>query len=263
MLPTLFLSHGSPMTALRDSPARRFFQGLGPEIEAAWGRPKAILVASAHWETMQPAVNSVAVNDTIHDFGGFPRPLHEMQYPAPGAPAVADRVAELLAEAGLPCGIDRQRGLDHGAWVPLSLIWPAADIPVLQVSIQSHLGPAHHMQVGRALAPLRNEGVLIVGSGSFTHNLRILRRESMDAPQLPGAIAFADWFHGALSDRRTADLLTYRTRAPAAEEQHPTDEHLLPIYVALGAAGEGAKARRLHDSVEFGALRMDAYEFAA
>ena len=259
MLPTLFLSHGSPMTALRDSPARRFFQGLG----ATLGRPKAILVASAHWETPYPAVNAVAVNDTIHDFGGFPRPLYEMKYPAPGAPALAERVAELVAAAGLHCGIDRSRGLDHGAWIPLSLIWPAADIPVLQISIQSHLGPAHHMQVGRALAPLRDAGVLIVGSGSFTHNLRILDRSALDAPQMPGAIAFANWFDSALTARRTADLLTYRTRAPAAVEQHPTDEHLLPIYVALGAAGEGAKARRLHDSVEFGALRMDAYEFAA
>lgn len=259
MLPTLFLSHGSPMTALRDSPARRFLQGLG----AGLGRPKAILVASAHWETARPAVNSVAINETIHDFGGFPRPLFEIQYPAPGAPALADRVADLLAAAGLPCDIDRQRGLDHGAWVPLSLIWPAADVPILQISIQSHLGPAHHMQLGRALAPLREEGVLIVGSGSFTHNLRILDRSAMDAPEMPGVIAFADWFDHALTGHRTADLLTYRARAPSAVEQHPTDEHLLPIYVALGAAGEGAHAKRLHSSVEFGALRMDAYEFAA
>lgn len=259
MQPTLFISHGSPMTALRDSPARRFLQGLGRTV----GRPKAILVASAHWETARPAVSAEATNGTIHDFGGFPRPLYEIQYPAPGAPAVAARAAALLAAAGMECDTDRARGLDHGAWVPLSLIWPEADIPVLQVSIQSHLGPAHHLRVGRALAPLREDGVLIIGSGSFTHNLRILDRSAMDAPEMSGVVAFADWFDSALAEHRTTDLLAYRTKAPAAVQQHPTDEHLLPIYVAMGAAGEGARARRLHSSVEYGALRMDAYEFAA
>lgn len=259
MLPTLFISHGSPMTALRDSPARRFFTTLGARL----GRPKAVLIASAHWETVAPAVNAVAVNDTIHDFGGFPQALYDIRYPAPGAPALAERVAELLADAGLPCGIDRQRGLDHGAWIPAALIWPQADIPIVQVSIQPHLGPAHHMQLGRALAKLREQDVLIIGSGSFTHNLRILNRASLDAPEMPNVTAFATWFDQALAQNRTAELLAYRTRAPAAVEQHPTDEHLLPIYVALGAAGEGAKAHRLHSSVEFAALRMDAYEFAA
>lgn len=258
MQPTLFLSHGSPMTALRDSPARRFLTGLAAQLP----RPRAILVASAHWETPAPAVSAPAVNDTIPDFYGFPQALYDIRYPAPGAPDVAARAADLLTDAGLPCDIDHERGLDHGAWVPLALIWPQADIPVLQLSLQHHLGPAHHLRLGQALAPLREENVLIIGSGSFTHNLRTLRREAMDAPELPGCAAFGAWFHDALTAQRTADLLAYRRLAPAAEDQHPRDEHLLPIYVALGAAGAGARARRLHSSVEFGALRMDAYAFA-
>ena len=259
MLPSLFISHGSPMTALRESPGRQFLCGLGATLT----RPKAVLVASAHWETMQPAVNAVSVNETIHDFGGFPQALFDLRYPAPGAPEVAERVVEVLADAGLPCGIDPQRGLDHGAWVPLSLIWPDADIPVLQISIQPHLGPAHHLRLGRALAPLCAEGVLVIGSGSFTHNLRILDREAMDAAELPGSAAFAAWFDAALVGSRIDDLLAYRSLAPAAAEQHPTDEHLLPVFVALGAAGDGARAKRLHSSVEFGALRMDSYAFSA
>jgi len=262
MLPTLFISHGSPMTALMDVPARHFLAGLGAQLP----RPRAVLVASAHWETAAPEVNAVAVNDTIHDFYGFPPALYAMRYPAPGAPDVAMRAVSLLTAAGLPCGVDRARGLDHGAWVPLSLIYPEHDIPVLQVSVQSRLGPAHHLAVGRALAPLAAEDVLIVGSGSFTHDLRRFRGQGVDAPEAPDVVAFSDWFDGALTGGRTADLLAYRRLAPYAAQQHPTDEHLLPIYVALGAAmGEAdhaPRAERLHASANYGVLRMDAYAFA-
>jgi len=257
MLPSLFVSHGSPMTILRNTPARRFQSGLGRTME----RPRAIVVASAHWETMQPAVNAVVKNETIYDFVGFPRALYDCRYPAPGAPELAEQIVGVLEKAGLPCGIDPQRGLDHGAWIPLSLIWPKADIPVLQLSIQPHLGPGHHLRMGRALSSLRSEGVLLIGSGGFTHNLRILNREEMDAPEQPNVAAFGDWFHDALMESRLDDLLSYRQRAPAAEEMHPTDEHLLPIFFALGAGGEGARAKRLHCSVEYGALRMDSYAF--
>jgi 4,5-DOPA dioxygenase extradiol len=257
MFPALFISHGSPMMALTDSPARDFLRGLGKEL----GRPSAILVASAHWETEAPTLNSVARNSTIHDFYGFPPALFAMRYDPPGAPEVAEKAAALLTEAGLPSAIDTQRGLDHGAWVPLTLMYPAADIPVLQVGIQSHLAPAHHVRLGRALAALREAGVLIVGSGSFTHNLRLLRRDAVDGPQPPDVVAFADWFDAAIAGGRTEDLLAYRTRAPYAERQHPTDEHLLPLYVALGAGGEKPEAERLHASAMYSALRMDAYAF--
>lgn len=255
MFPALFLSHGSPMMALTDSPARDFLRGLGQEL----GKPSAILVASAHWETRIPGLNKVERNTTIHDFYGFPPELFAMRYDAPGAPALADKAAGLLREAGLETGIDPERGLDHGSWVPLTLMYPAADIPVLQVSIQSQLGPDHHLRLGQALAPLRADNVLIIGSGSFTHNLRLLRRDAVDGPQPPDVVAFADWFDAAIAGGRTQDLLEYRTRAPYAERQHPTDEHLLPLFVAMGAGGS---ARRIHASAMYSALRMDAYSFA-
>lgn len=257
MFPALFLSHGSPMLALTDSPARDFLCGLGLEL----GEPSAILVASAHWDTAVPAFNSVAQNATIHDFHGFPPPLYAMRYEAPGAPALAAKASALLSDAGLASTIDTDRGLDHGAWVPLVLMYPGANIPVLQVGIQFHLDPAHHLRLGRALESLRAENVLIVGSGSFTHNLSRLRREAADGPQPPDVVAFADWFDEAIAEGRLEDLLDYRKRAPYAVQQHPTDEHLLPLYVALGAGGEPTTPQRLHSSAMYSSLRMDAYAF--
>jgi 4,5-DOPA dioxygenase extradiol len=255
MLPSLFISHGSPMLAITPAPARDFLTGFG----SLFPRPKAILVASAHWETARPAVNAVARNDTIHDFGGFPRPLYALSYPAPGDPALAERVSDLLCAAGLASEIDHARGLDHGAWIPLLLAYPGADIPVLQVSVQSHLGPAHHLQLGQALAPLRAEGVLVIGSGSFTHDLRRFRGQPIDAPEAPDVTEFSDWMDSALTEGRTCDLLTYRNKAPHAADEHPTEEHLLPLFVALGAGG--GKAQRIHQSANYGVLRMDAYSF--
>ena len=255
--PSLFLSHGAPTLPLTDAPARDFLQGLGNRLE----RPSAILVASAHWETAQPMAGGGAVNETIHDFYGFPRALYALRYPAPGAPLLAERASDLLCAAGIASGVDPARGLDHGAWVPLLMMYPDADIPVLQLSIQSHLGPAHHLQVGRALAPLRKDGVLIIGSGSFTHNLAEFGGHGPNDPAPDWANAFADWFDKALGEGRTCDLLTYRSQCPFAVRNHPTEEHLLPLYVALGAAGEGARAEHLHASATYGVLRMDAYGF--
>jgi 4,5-DOPA dioxygenase extradiol len=257
MFPALFLSHGSPMLALTDSPARDFLRGLGREL----GTPSAILVASAHWETEAPTLNAVARNATIHDFYGFPPALFAMRYEPPGAPALAEKAAALLTAAGMPGAIDRRRGLDHGAWVPLVLMYPQAAIPVLQVSIQPHRDPAHHLRLGRALASLREENVLVIGSGSFTHNLGRLRRDAVDGPQPPDVVAFADWFDTAITEQRMDDLLAYRARAPYAVQQHPTDEHLLPLYVALGAGGANPVAERLHSSAMYSSLRMDAYAF--
>ena len=258
MLPSLFISHGSPMLALTEAPARDFLRGFGQTI----ARPKAILVASAHWETRAPAVNAVARNETIYDFRGFPRALYELSYNPPGDPALAEHVSDLLCAAGLQSTVDHARGLDHGAWVPLFLAYPDADIPVLQVSVQSHLGPAHHYQLGQALAPLRDEGVLIIGSGSWTHDLRRFRGQAIDAPEDPRTHAFSEWMDTALAESRRCDLLTYRTKAPFAADEHPTEEHLLPLFVAMGAAGDNAKSSRIHASCTYGMLRMDAYAFA-
>ena len=261
MQPSIFLSHGSPMMPLIQAPASAFLAGLGAAITARHGRPKAILVASSHWETALPTVNAVAVNETIHDFHGFPRALFEMSYPAPGAPKLAERVSDLLCAAGLQSRIDRQRGLDHGAWCPLILAWPEHDIPVLQVSIQSDLGPAHHAELGAALRPLREEGVLILGSGSWTHDLSRFRGQPLDAPETPDVTEFSDWMDRAVMQGRRADLLTYRHHAPFAAEQHPTEEHLLPLFVAMGAGSAEMRAERLHRSNTYGILRMDAYAF--
>jgi 4,5-DOPA dioxygenase extradiol len=226
-------------------------------------RPKAIVVVSAHWETARPAVNAVAVNDTIHDFYGFPRPLYALRYPAPGSPALAETIGEKLRESGFGCDIDRSRGLDHGAWVPLLLMYPQADIPVLQLSVQPHLGPDHHLHLGRALAQLRDDGVMIIGSGSMTHNLSEFRGHGPNDPAPDWVSSFADWFDTALRADRRDDLVHYRARAPFARRNHPTEEHLMPLYVAMGAAGGDMRSERLHTSSTYGVLRMDVYAFGA
>ncbi|WP_407176498.1 DODA-type extradiol aromatic ring-opening family dioxygenase [Bradyrhizobium sp. STM 3562] len=257
MFPSLFLSHGAPTLPLTDTPARRFLRGLGGQLP----RPKAVLVISAHWETAQPTVSAVTRNDTIHDFYGFPREFYQLRYPAPGAPSLAKEISDLLSKAGLASGIDESRGLDHGAWVPLMLMYPDADIPVLQLSVQPHLGVAHHLRIGRALEKLRGEGVLMIGSGSMTHDLSEFRGQSLDAPAPDWVNGFADWFSDRLAMRRTEDLLDYRRQAPFATKNHPSEEHLLPIFVSLGAAGANWRAERLHASSTYGILRMDVYAF--
>ena len=164
--------------------------------------------------------------------------------------------------AGLPASMDAARGLDHGAWVPLMLAWPEADIPVLQVSLQTHLGPAHHYRLGQTLAPLAAEEVLVLGSGSFTHDLRSVSGRGPN--EEPGWLTeFADWTNAALAEGRIEDLLDYRRLAPSAARNHPTEEHFLPLSVTLGAAGAGAQSDRLHTSTTFSVLSMDAFEFAA
>jgi 4,5-DOPA dioxygenase extradiol len=258
-MPSLFLSHGAPTLPLTDTPARAFLSQIGDMLE----RPKAILIISAHWETAVPTVNAVDSNETIHDFGGFPRPLYDLRYPAPGSPTYAARVVERLHAGGFDCNIDRRRGLDHGAWVPLLLMYPQADIPVLQLSVQPHLGPNHHLRVGHALASLRDEGMLIIGSGSFTHDLSEFRGHGPNDLAPDWVNSFADWFDAALMKGRTGDLLDYRRQAPFATKNHPTEEHLLPLYAALGAAGKHACAKRLHASATYGVLRMDVYAFQA
>jgi 4,5-DOPA dioxygenase extradiol len=251
----LFVSHGSPMLVAEDVPARDFFADLGAEL----GRPAAILAVSAHWETAAPRASVVEQPETIHDFGGFPDELYRMRYPAPGAPALAARAVDLLHGAGLPAATDPQRGLDHGAWMPLSLMYPDADIPVTQLSIQTERGPAHHIAVGRALAPLRGEDVLIFATGGATHNLRMLNRGEQETPAW--AAEFDDWLAAAFAAGDESALADYRARAPHAALAHPRDEHLLPSFVAFGAGGEGAKGQPLHRSFTYGSLSMAAFTF--
>jgi 4,5-DOPA dioxygenase extradiol len=257
--PALFISHGSPMLALEDSPARRFLMDYGRTL----GRPTAIVVVSAHWETRSPMVSAAERPETIHDFGGFPDALYRLTYPAQGAPDVAARIADLMAAAGVPATVHPSRGLDHGAWVPLLLMYPAHDVPVLEVSVQPQAGPAWHVQLGEILRPLRDEGVLIVGSGSMTHNLHAFFRGGFgpDSPAEAWVTDFADWMADAIAGGRRDDLVAYRSRAPYGAENHPTEEHLLPLFAAMGAATPGAGRTRIHASNSHGVLAMDAYAF--
>lgn len=257
MLPTLFVSHGSPMLALEDSPTGRFLDALGPRIAAA----RAVVVASAHDLAPATRLGAHPAPPTVHDFSGFPDALAALRYPAPGEPALARRIAEALGDAGLPARVDPDRGLDHGAWVPLRRIFPSADRPVVTLSIDPRADAAAHAAVGRALSFLPGEDVLVLGSGGFTHNLGALRWDDRDAPQAPATAGFADWLGERLLARDCADVLGWRTRAPHAAWNHPTPEHLLPLFVARGAAGPCPRAERWHVDVEFGALRLDAYAF--
>ncbi len=251
-MPTLFVSHGSPMLILEDLPARAFLATLGTLV----AKPRAIIAVSAHWNTERPAISLAAWPETIHDFYGFPEALYRLRYNAPGAPELAARVAELT-----DADRDPDYGLDHGGWVPAMLGWPEADVPIFQLSVQPHMTPAHHMELGRRLAGLREEGVLILGSGSATHNLRRLGRGRHDVEPEPWARAFDDWLAETLEKGDAAALAEYRIRAPFAREAHPTDEHLLPLHVAFGAAGPGARGRVLHRSFTSGNLSMAAYAF--
>jgi 4,5-DOPA dioxygenase extradiol len=254
-LPVLFLSHGSPMHAIQPGAVRAVWQAIARDLP----KPKAILIASAHWETDVPAVTGAARPETIHDFYGFPKPLYEIQYPAPGSPEVAARALQLLKESNFKVAEDPTRGLDHGAWSPLLHMYPKADVPVVQVAVQTALGPQHHVAIGRALAPLALEGVLIIGSGHMTHNLRDWGRGTKE-PQ-PYAREFQEWVKHKLEQRDIDSLVDYRSRSPHGVRAHPTDEHFLPLFFALGAASGKSKPERVYDAIDSGVLAMDAYVF--
>jgi 4,5-DOPA dioxygenase extradiol len=256
-LPTLFLSHGSPMLALQDSPAGRFLDGLGRQLP----RPRAIVVASAHYESPVPAVGAAVSPATVHDFRGFPAALAELEYPAAGDPGLASRIAALLRANGLDAQIEATRGLDHGVWVPLLRMYPAADIPVVPLAIDPRGTAATHFALGAALAPLRSEGVLVLGSGGFVHHLGELAWDAPQAPMPEWAEAFSDWMGARLLAGDTTALVDWARQAPHARRAHPTVEHLMPLFVALGAAGTPFRTERLHSSHEFGSLALDAFSF--
>ncbi|MEF2072745.1 DODA-type extradiol aromatic ring-opening family dioxygenase [Consotaella aegiceratis] len=260
-LPTLFLSHGSPDIAIAETPATAFLRMLADHRP----RPAAIVVASAHFESGRPSVTVDAQPETIHDFGGFDPRLYEMRYEAPGNPALAGEILTHLRAAGFDAAGLAGRGFDHGTWIPLSLAYPAADIPVVQVSVDPQGGPEHHVRLGEALAFLRDRDVLLVGSGSFTHNLREafgnIRSGRREAETPAWVSAFADWMTDRILAHDLAAAMDYRAQAPFAVQNHPSDEHLMPLFVAWGAAGAKANARRLHTSRDFGALFMDAFAF--
>ncbi|PPU77217.1 MULTISPECIES: DODA-type extradiol aromatic ring-opening family dioxygenase [Xanthomonas] len=257
-MPSLYISHGSPMTALQPGQLGLRLE----ELRQLLPQPRAIVVASAHWLGRRPLVSGAARPDTLHDFGGFPAPLYALSYPAPGEPALAQQMVRRLEQAGLHPQLDPQRGFDHGVWVPLRLLYPAAEIPVVSVSIQPELGPAHQFALGRALAPLREEGVLVIGSGSITHNLHDFHHGYHAEREAPYVRPFIEWTERKLLDDDVPALLDYRRQAPFAARAHPSDEHLLPLYVAMGAAGsEQLGAQRIDAGIDHGFLAMDLYRF--
>jgi 4,5-DOPA dioxygenase extradiol len=255
--PSLFISHGAPTILIEESPVRSFLMGLGEEL----GRPEAILVVSAHWETPLPTLQWCEQPETIHDFRGFPDELYQVVYGAKGSPGLAARTAALLVQHFGQVERDDTRGYDHGAWVPLALMYPDAEIPVVQLSLQPHQPPEYQYLVGEVLRPLRDEGVLVIGSGNLTHNIQHFREHGWDDPPEAWVREFADWMNGAIAEGRKEDLLDYRARAPHAERNHPQEEHLLPLFVALGAGDAGGKGRRLHTSATHGTLMMDVFAF--
>jgi 4,5-DOPA dioxygenase extradiol len=231
-------------------------------------RPDAILIASAHWETELPMLATSRSPETIHDFGGFAQELYRIKYPAPGAPEVAERALGLLKQCGFVATPNGCHGLDHGAWVPLLKMYPNADVPAAQISVQPPLGPEHHLRVGAALAPLARENVLVIGSGHMTHNLgewmRSLHgrgREIAEGAAVPYVEEFRNWVDARLQSNNRSELVRYRELAPHAQRAHPSDEHFLPLFVALGAAGSAPRVERLEAGVDSGVLAMDSYLF--
>lgn len=254
-LPTLFISHGSPMHALDAGAAGKAWSALARKLPV----PRAIVIASAHWDTAVPMLTGSTRLSTIHDFSGFPAPLYELRYDAPGSPALAQRAVNLLKEAGMAAGIDGSRGIDHGAWVPLRFMYPDADVPVVQLSVQTARGVAHHWQLGRALAALADDGVLVIGSGHATHNLRDWRPANDEA--LAYAARFSDWLAGRIAQGDHRAVADYRDAQADGARSHPSEEHFVPLLFAWGAAAPDAKPERFYQGIEGGALSMDAYAF--
>jgi 4,5-DOPA dioxygenase extradiol len=252
--PVIFVSHGAPDALLKAPDAVACWRELGQLAE----QPAAILVVSAHWETRQPTVSLANLPETIYDFSGFSPALYSMQYRAAGAPKLAERVASLLSSAGITTDRNPNRGLDHGVWVPLTAIYPRANVPVVPLSIMRDAGPASHFEVGRALSPLRDEGVLIVCSGAITHNFAWLdwHADSNKAPH-PQAEVFSNWVAERLAAEDIPALMKYRS-APYGAASHPTEEHFMPFFVALGAA-MGVAPLRYQPRFSYGAMSMDAY----
>jgi len=264
-LPPIFVSHGSPMIALEPGAAGAFMQHLGPAIDAEFGRPKAILVISAHTAARAPVLLAGARHEAVYDFGNFDARLNQLRYDAPGAPELAQRAATLLEAAQIAVHTLPEGGLDHGIWTALRYIYPAADVPLLPLAFVPDQSPAQQFALGAALAPLALEGVLVLGTGSITHNLRRVFAGGLHPtkaqPEIPESAAFREWLRARGAALDWEALFDYRRRAPHAVDMHPTDEHLLPWYVAAGAGGRVDAPVRLHASVELGSLGLDAYAF--
>ena len=261
--PTYFISHGGGpwpyMPEMADA-MRPLAQSLADIPRQLGETPKSVLMVTAHWEASAFMLGSHPQPGMVYDYGGFPAHTYQVVYPAPGAPDLAVRVQGLLEAAGLPVALDPQRGYDHGSFVPLAVMYPDAQVPVLQMSLRNGLDPAEHIALGRALAPLRDEGVLIVGSGLSYHNLRAFGAQAKAPSQ-----AFDNWLQTTLAAAPTEReaLLTAWTQAPAARQCHPREEHLIPLMVALGAAQADTATCVYHEDNVFGGVTASSFRFDA
>lgn len=250
-MPVLFISHGSPMTGIEDDSYTAALEALGKKLP----RPKAIVVVSAHWEAGPPVrITGGASPRLIYDFGGFPDELYSLPYPAQGDPRLGSEIARMLSAK-----VDPQRGFDHGVWIPLRRLYPAADVPVVAVSLTQGATPADYVGVGKALAPLRDRDVLLVGSGGVVHNLRRVRFGDKAAPLDDWAREFDGWVWERIQSGTHVPLVDYRRQAPHADLAVPTTEHFDPLFVALGAAGPDDRPRSVHEGFHYGNLSMRTF----
>jgi len=258
-MPVVFISHGSPMVAVEKDDYTGALRRMGESLPL----PKAIVVVSAHWETAAPVrVTLAETPETIHDFGGFPEALYQLRYPSPGHPTLAKEILSLLNAGGIPAIGDGERGLDHGAWVPLRHAYPGAEIPVLEVTLPMPRSPSALLLIGQALAPLRRQGVLLMGSGGIVHNLRRVHFADKNAPVEAWAKSFDDWVRSRLESGDVASIVDYKGQAPHGAAAAPTTEHLDPLFVVLGAAGKGAAVQDLYEGIQYGNLSMRSFALA-
>jgi len=254
-MPSVFVSHGSPMVALQAGPYQDALAQFGRSV-----RPRAIVAISAHGRGGKTvSVTSVKRNTTIHDFGGFPAPLYELTYNAPGDPELASHIVRLLRENGFQAATSADRGLDHGTWIPLQLMYPEADIPIVAMSIPFELSPEELYKIGQALAPLRQQGVMIFGSGGIVHNLRLVHFADPQAPVEPWAAEFDRWFGNMVEQNNLADLFNYEQAGPHAHLAVPTFEHLAPVFVVLGAVSKPKEVTTIYAGFEHGNISMQSF----
>lgn len=257
---TLFVPHGAPTFALRPGAAGAAMVAASRALPL----PRAIIIVSAHWDTAVPTVGFAERPETIYDFWGFPEELYTLRYPATGCREASNEVVAALKAAGMPVQEDATQGLDHGAWIPLRLMFPDADVPVIPLSIQSRGGPQQAYALGQALAPLAGKGFLVIASGNLTHSLRDYQVAARNGGQTPIYVRqFTDWLADRLQAHDIPALLDYRRQAPGAVQAHPSDEHLLPLFVALGAGGNLPAVERLHAGIDDYVIAMDVYRFTA
>jgi 4,5-DOPA dioxygenase extradiol len=259
MLPSFFIAHGAPLLAIEDNEYTQFLNELGQSLP----KPRAIVLFSAHWESSTQQVSDVDEFETIYDFGGFPEALYRIKYPAKGSKEISKEIEELFTKLDIPFDVDTKRGLDHGAWVVLRMLYPNADIPVISMSVNPNLTPEEQYKIGKSLAGLREKDVLIIGSGGTVHNLRALKMAGDTGEIDQWAIEFEDWLAQHVNNWDVESLFSYDSLAPNANLAVPPygNEHFVPIFYAMGAADKEKTAKLIHRSFRYGNLSHSVWQF--